>query len=312
MSRIHDALKKAEQERTGSPRPDLGPKTSAAGPAPAALEEAERVVIAREGAVSTVVETTPFSGPLTLETLLERCPVSPWKPDLGKLLSPNAQGISPGSEEFRTLRSKVYQARDTQPLRSILITSALPQEGKTFVAANLAYAIVRQRERRALLIDGDVRWSRLHLSFGTSLTPGLTEYLRGEADELSIIQRGPVENLFFIPGGKSAPNGAELIANGRLKTLLARVGPVFDWVIVDSPPALAMSDASLMADICDGVLLVVSAGKTPFDVAQKTREIFRQKHLLGVVLNRVQPGSTDSAYYYGYYDKSGEKKKAKR
>jgi protein-tyrosine kinase len=308
MSRIHDALKKAEQERAGGARPDLGAKAVAVSPLPAGVAESPAP---GEAGIAAVPEVTPFSGPLTLETLQARCRMCAWKPDTKKLLFSTSQGFSLGSEEFRTLRSKLYQTRDAQPLRTILVTSPLPQEGKTFVAANLAYTMVRQRERRALLIDGDLRWSRLHLSFGTALTPGLTEYLRGEADELAIIQRGPVENLFFIPGGKPAPNAAELIANGRLKTLLARVGPIFDWVIVDSPPAGAMSDASLMADFCDGVLLVVSAGKTPFDTAQKTRETFRQKHLLGVVLNRVKPGSTDSAYYYGYYDKSGGKKKAK-
>ena len=312
MSRIHDALKKAEQERNGSPRADLGPKTAAVSPSASGIAESEHPAIAGVNVLPAVQEPAPFSGPLTMETLLSRCPVSPWRPDPGRLLGSNAQGFSFGSEEFRTLRSKLYQSRETKPLRTLLITSAMPQEGKTFVAANLAQAIVRQRDRRVLLIDGDLRWSRLHQTFGTRLSPGLTEYLRGEADELAIIQRGPVENLFFIPGGRSAPNAAELIANGRLQTLMARLGPIFDWVILDSPPAVAMSDASLMADFCDGVLVVVAAGKTPFDLAQKTREIFRQKNLLGVVLNRVQPGSTDSHYYYGYYDKSGGKKKAKR
>ena len=312
MSRIHDALKKAEQERNASPRADLGPKAVAVSPAAAGIAESEPPGVAGVSVLPAVQEPAPFSGPLTMETLLARCPVFQWKPDPSKMLSANAQGHSLGSEEFRTLRSKLYQSRDTKPLRSLLITSPMPQEGKTFVAANLAQAIVRQRERRALLIDADLRWSRLHLSLGTRSSPGLTEYLRGEADELAIMQRGPLENLFFIPGGKSVPNATELIANGRLQTLLARLGPIFDWVILDSPPAIAMSDASLMADFCDGVLLVVAAGKTPFDMAQKTREIFRQKNLLGVVLNRVQPGSTDSHYYYGYYDKSGGKKKAKR
>ena len=229
MSRIHDALKKAEQERTGSPRADLGPKAAAVSPAAAGVAESELPAAAGVSVLPAVQEAVPFSGPLTMETLLARCPVFPWKPDPSKLLSASAQGFSLGSEEFRTLRSKLYQSRDTKPLRTVLITSPMPQEGKTFVAANLAQAIVRQRERRALLIDGDLRWSRLHQSLGTRLSPGLTEYLRGEADELAILQRGPVENLFFIPGGRSAPNAAELIANGRFQTLLARLGPMFDW-----------------------------------------------------------------------------------
>ena len=146
---------------------------------------------------------------------------------------------------------------------------------------------------------------------GDESLPGLTEYLRGEVDELAVVQRGALENLFFIPGGKSVSNAAELIANGRLKILLDRLSPLFDWVILDSPPAVAMSDASLLAEMCDGVLMVIAYGKTPFDVAQKAREQLKKFRLLGVVLNRVEPQFTGSHYYYGYYrgGKSGKKPK---
>jgi capsular exopolysaccharide synthesis family protein len=238
--------------------------------------------------------------------------VTSWNTDNKKIVAYHSSDSTLGTEEFRSLRSKLYQSRDAGPLRKVLVASALPQEGKTFVAANLAHAIVRQRERRALLIDADLRWSRLHSVLGTNASPGMTEYLRGEADELSIIQRGPIENLYFIPGGKSASNATELISNGRFKILLDHLAPLFDWIIVDSPPAVAMSDASLMAEFCDGVLMVVAAGKTPFDMAQKTREHFRKSRLLGVVLNKVEPRSTESHYYYGYYLGAGNKKKSKR
>ena len=104
------------------------------------------------------------------------------------------------------------------------------------------------------------------------------------------MQRGAIDNLFFIPGGNSAANAAELIANGRFKLLLDRVAPLFDWVIVDSPPCITMSDSSLMAEHCDGVLIVVAAGKTPFDLAQKTRDQLKKFRVLGVVLNRAETG----------------------
>jgi capsular exopolysaccharide synthesis family protein len=209
-----------------------------------------------------------------------------------------------GYEQFRTLRSNLLQLRDTQALKTVLVTSALPQEGKTFIALNLAHAVVRQRETRALLIDADLRYPRLHLSLGAPASPGLSEYLRGAAQESALLQRGPLENLFFLPGGATVPNAAELLVNGRLKRLLEWLSPAFDWIILDSPPAIPVSDARLLADHCDGVLMVVSAGMTPFDLAQKVRQQFRDKRLLGVVLNRAKWGSTyGSYYYYGYGDK---------
>ncbi|MBZ5516290.1 MAG: CpsD/CapB family tyrosine-protein kinase [Acidobacteriia bacterium] len=311
MSRIHDALKKAEQERVGTPMPPTVPE--APGPrAPAA-------VVTETIPAKVVEESVPPPRRLVPEATaaprsdgwLDRCTVAQWNPDPRQIVVSPQAGAALGIEEFRSLRSRLYQSRDMAPLRTVLITSALPQEGKTFVAANLAHAIVRQHERRALLIDCDLRWSRLHQLLGTHLSPGLTEYLRGEADEQAILQRGALENLFFIPGGKSAPNAAELIVNGRLKALLDHLAPLFDWVILDSPPAMAMSDASLLADLCDGVLLVVAAGTTPFDMAQKTREQLKKGRLLGVALNRVEPHSSFSSYYYGYYDRGKSRKDSK-
>jgi capsular exopolysaccharide synthesis family protein len=227
------------------------------------------------------------------------------------MLFVNSHNHIQGTEEFRTLRSRLYQIRDRQPLRTLLIASVLPGEGKTFTTANLSQAIVRQHERRALVIDADLRRSQLHVYFGAPGTPGLTDYLSGEADEFSIIQRGPTDNLFFIPGGKLISNPAELLANGRMKILLDRLAPVFDWILVDSPPAVAVSDASLLADLCDGVLLVIQAAKTPFDAAQKAREEFRNKRLLGVVLNRVEPGEGYQACYYSYYKSHPDSTKGK-
>ena len=305
MSRIHDALKKAEQDRIGTGRTPAG--TGAMEPPPPVVTPESPVTKpAAEARAATALLDA-----LTVETLLARCPASPWKQDAQRIVTSQPGDAQLGSEEFRSLRSRLYQSRDTAPLRRVLITSPLPQEGKTYVAANLAHVIVRQLERRLLLIDADLRWSRLHRVLGTISSPGLTEYLRGEVDELAVIQRGAIENLFFIPGGKSATNAAELIANGRFKILLDRLSPLFDWVIIDSPPAVAMSDASLLAEFCDGLLMVIASGKTPFDVAQKAREQFKKCRLLGVVLNQVEPQSTGSHYYYGYYrgGKSGKKAK---
>lgn len=295
MSRIHDALKKAEQERaaTGSP---AGP--TQLDPTPAPPREGSPVMTQGSAATPAWSGIEAPSESLTLEALQQQCPMSNWSPNPRSVLFLDPQDHSLGTEEFRSLRSRLNQIREKQPLQTLLVTSALPGEGKTFVAANLAQVIVQQRGRRVLLIDGDLRFSRLHASLGALASPGLADYLGGEAEPFSILQRGPEDNLFFIAGGKAASNPVELIGNGRLKKLLHRLVPIFDWIILDSPPAVALTDASLLAEMCDGVLMVVRAGATAFDMAQKGRQQFQDNHVVGAVLNHVAPGSAYSAYYY--------------
>jgi capsular exopolysaccharide synthesis family protein len=205
-------------------------------------------------------------------------------------------------EEFRTLRSRLYQAREKQSLSKLLVTSALPKEGKSFTSANLAQVIVRQHGKRALVIDADLRNPQLHSLLGAEPGPGLCEYLRSEADECSILQRGPMENLFFIPAGRNSGNPAELVANGRMKFLLSRLEPMFDWIIIDSPPSVLVSDAGLLANYCDGVLLVVRSNSTPVDAAKRARREFAEKNVVGVVLNGISAElSPYSQYYYPSY-----------
>ncbi len=200
------------------------------------------------------------------------------------------------AEQFRTLRSRLYQYRGSHALKTLLVTSSMAGEGKTFVASNLARAIVRQQERRVLVIDADLRRPRLHTAFGATRTPGLGDYLRGKADELAIIQHGPEGTLCLIACGEAVDHPSELLSNGRLKTLLERVGPAFDWVIFDSPPCLPVADAGIIGHACDGVLLVVRAGYTPAALVLKSKEELKQRNIVGVVLN----AATESASYGGY------------
>ena len=198
MSRIHEALKKAEEQRTAS----QGVQAEAMPMAEASTETAVAT------AVNTAVEHLPamsqtpsFSSSFTFDTLLARCAQAPWSPDSKTMLFFNSDERAYGTEEFRTLRSRLYHAREKISLKKVLITSALPKEGKSFMAANLAQVLVRQHGRRVLLIDADLRGPRLHEMLGTSSGPGLSEYLNGESDEFSIMQRGSLENLFFVPSG---------------------------------------------------------------------------------------------------------------
>ena len=177
-----------------------------------------------------------------------------------------------------------YHLRAENPLRSVLVTSAISGDGKTFVAGNLAQAIVRQHERRVLLIDADLRSPNLHTLLGAPVEPGLGECLSGAAKETAFMQHGQ-EGLYFIAAGKPTGNPSELISNGRLKALIERAAPCFDWIITDSPPCLPVADASVIAGFCDAVLLVVRSRVTPSSAAQKAHQDLQKTNRVAVVLN---------------------------
>jgi protein-tyrosine kinase len=297
MSRIHDALKKAAEERASQP---------SASSLQTFVDVAEGIGRSAQAGNELDTTTTNRIGkvnkqPLVrFEQLLKRCAHPKWTPDPRMSVFGGTDSKKIGAEPFRTLRSRLSQIADTRVLKRILITSSLPAEGKTFVAANLAQSIIRQPDRRVLLIDSDLRASRLHVALGAPSTPGLSDYLRGEAEEYSIIQSGPDENLCFIPGGNQVSNPSELLPSDRMRHLLDVVTPLFDFVILDSPPATPVHDPSVLADLCDGVLFVVRAGVTDFEVAEKAVAEFREKNLLGVVLNGA---AREAAYgqYYSHY-----------
>jgi protein-tyrosine kinase len=308
MSRIHDALKKAEQERANIqttdallPSEPLLSRQAAAvfTPAPG---ESESVAASQ---TATIVAPASILNPqadgyLRFDDLLSRCAHPEWHPDSNVNVFGNASASPHAAEQFRTLRSRLYQLRNSQNLRTLLMTSSIPGEGKTFVTTNLAQALVRQPDRRVLIVDGDLRCARLHVPLGAPNSPGLSDYLRGDVDELGVIQHGE-GNLCFIPGGKEVSDPSELLSNGRMKKLLDRVTPVFDWVIIDSPPCLPVADASILANYCDGVLLVVRAGSTSTEVAQRACQELQGRNVVGVVLNAVEQSHMYGSYYYQGY-----------
>lgn len=311
MSRIHEALKKAERERAAIPVEGIPTEASRAIPFSEAphIEASNGREIPTGGAPAQPALKSPAIAPadrpdsdfLRFDDLRKRCACPEWHFDPNVNIFANPGLSEHGAEQFRTLRSRLYQAQANQPLRTLLITSSVPGEGKTFVTANLAQAIVRQPDRRALVIDGDLRRPRLHAVLGAPSTPGLTDYLRGEADEIAIIQNGP-ENLCMIPGGTEVSNPSELLSNDRLKLLLARLRNVFDWIILDSPPCLPVADATILGGLCDGVLLVVRAGATPSSVAERARLELKDQNIVGVVLNSVEANHLyGSDYYYQRY-----------
>jgi protein-tyrosine kinase len=301
MSRIHEALKKAEQERAAVQASGASVLTASTMPnslSPAAIQpesDSERYP-----ATESVIAHS--AGYLRFDDLRKHCAHPQWHMDPNVNVFINPALTAHGTEQFRTLRSRLYQMRSSQTLRTLLVTSSVPAEGKTFVTNNLAQAIVRQPDRRALIIDADLRCSRLHVPLGAPASPGLTDYLRGEVDEMAIIQHGLEGNLCFIPGGNQVTNPSELLTNGRLRVLLDRVAPVFDWIILDSAPLLPVADSSFLADLVDGVLLVVRAGQTPSETAQRACQELQGRNVVGVVLNAVGPEHASGAYDYSAYN----------
>lgn len=314
MSRIHEALKRAAEERAAKAATEVEaavaevpsePKLStmvraevtmalpvgpSVAPPPASPKDSPRVT------------TAPAATPgFSYEELLKRCVKAEWQLDPANSVFLNSRPGEGGPERFRTLRSRLYKIASTRKLKKVLITSGVAAEGKTFVASNLAQSIIQQPELRVLLMDADLRSSRQHLLYGTQSCPGLSDYLRGDADEYAVIQKGSFENLFLIPGGNLVANPSELLLSDRMKRLLDMVALVFDWIIIDSPPTLPVHDASMLADLVDGVLFVIRAGSTDAEIVEKTAAEFRGKNLLGVVLNRVQKTDSYGEEYQNYY-----------
>jgi protein-tyrosine kinase len=287
MSRIHEALKKAAQER--SPLDVATDFESRSG---------DRMQV--EEPAAHRAHTSEGSSFLGFDDLLRRCAHPNWHldPRMNVFLKTDEGRIA--REQFRTLRSRLYQIAATRPLKRVLVTSSVPAEGKTTVAANLAHSIMCQPNRRVLLIDADLRCSHMHQLLGAPSGPGLTDYLRGKAEKDAIIQSGLEGKLCFIPGGSEVSNPSELLLSDRLKKLLDLVTPLFDWIILDSPPALAVHDASTLADLCDGVLFVVKGGDTDHQLAEKGSSEFLKKNLLGVVLNGAELGASYGDYYSSY------------
>jgi capsular exopolysaccharide synthesis family protein len=303
MSRIHEALKKAAEERAARLSSDID--ADMIQPVPIAREREENF----QTAAQTLFEP-PEAVVLPYEGLIKKCVRTTFHIDPRMSVFAGQDQGSLGAERFRTLRSRLYQIASVQMLRRLVITSTVPAEGKTLVATNLAQSIVQQPERRVLLIDADLRASRLHLAFGAQRSPGLADYLRGEADAYSVIQKGEDSNLCLIAGGSEVSNPSELLLHKRLENLLDLVTPMFDWVILDAPPALPVHDASIIADLCDGVLFVVRAGETDSQAAAKVLEDFKQKNLVGVVLNRVERGDGYGGYYYSYPSEESKSRKS--
>jgi polysaccharide biosynthesis transport protein len=209
------------------------------------------------------------------------------------------------SEAFRALRTALLLSQADRPPQVILVTSALPREGKTTSAANLAVTLAQLGDR-TLLVDADLRKPGIGrlLNLGTGKYAGLSSYLAGVSSlDLVIIQHPAIPNLSAIPTGPLPPNPADLLSSHRLADAIAELRTKFKFIVIDSPPIMAATDAVILSVKADGVLLVVRSGETPKEAFTRTRDLLLsvKSHLLGVVLNAVDSTAPDYYYSYRYY-----------
>ena len=226
----------------------------------------------------------------------------------GKRASQRAQGLvtvhdarSSSAEAYRTLRTNLIFSQAVQTLRTLVVTSPAPSEGKTTTAANLAVSFAQQG-MRVLLVDCDLRRSRIHKMFGVPREPGMTELILGQQELDAVARETAVPGLYILPSGVLPPNPSELLGGERMRKTLASLGEAFDLIVLDTPPLLAASDAAILATIADGVVLVVRAGVTEALAGQQAIAQLQAvgARIVGAVLN--DPDSKLQSYggYYNY------------
>lgn len=290
MSRIFDALQRSESE-TGNGESTFSVATELLR----AAEEKMRLgntIEERPVRVESVETAQPASS-----DFLERCPVLPvFIPQESRLVAVGKEG-SLGAEKFRFLAVRLRQLRQSRPLKKILITSTIPQEGKSTVAANLACTLARRKQHKTLLLEGDLRRPTVSEKFGLGKAPGLCEWLSGETETRNIYRLESL-GLWVLPAGTTPQNPLELMQSGKLAQLMDQLQGWFDWIVIDSPPVLPLADTSIWSRLSDGILLVTRKGTTEKQQLQRGLEALEKSKLLGALVN-----SSENAAHSDYYQR---------
>jgi capsular exopolysaccharide synthesis family protein len=280
MGKVYDALRRAESQRlqvSGESQAPVHPAAARLDPAERSTEQPwfwRRWLQRRRR--EQVLQEEPGSG--------NKRRISMLRPD------------SFAAEQFRTLRARLDSVAAQHPLRTIAIASALPGEGKTLAAVNLAVVSAMSVGRRVLLVDCDLRRPRVHLTLGLSPEAGLAEVLKDRATLSDSVIKVEGLNLEVLGVRAQPANPSELLASTRMRSLVEEAARVYDLVIFDVPPMLALPDAKTVCDLSDGVVLVVRAGSTSSEDVTATLDVIDRRRVLGLVLN----GLEDSARRYGY------------
>jgi capsular exopolysaccharide synthesis family protein len=216
-----------------------------------------------------------------------------------------SQPRSAYTEQFRSLRTKIFEAAERKEMRAIVVTSAGVAEGKTLTALNLAWLLAQTDGIRALIIDSDLRRPCATDYLGIDANVGLSEVLGGQLRLEDAIVRLDPAGLHLLPGGRPRDDVAELLSGPSYGRILNEVRRMFDYIIIDAPPLGIFTDANVLMSRADGGLLVVRAGKTRYSAVDKLLEQMPKERLLGVVLNRTEEQPDPSSYYYQhrYYNR---------
>lgn len=207
---------------------------------------------------------------------------------------------SPISEQYRTLRTNLEFSSVDSPLKTILVTSSSPSEGKSMTTANLA-VVYAQQGKKVLLIDADLRKPTVHYTFRLDNLRGLSNILVNESTIEETAYATGIGDLDVISSGPIPPNPSELLGSKRMEVLIREASSTYDLVIFDTPPVLAVTDAQILGNVVDGSILVIRSGQTEYELAIKAKEALEpaKAKLLGTVLNDRGKTSTTNYYYYG-------------
>jgi len=322
MSYIFDALQKSEAERSGVDRKALAAATEvlqvaeqqAAAEREAALTRATgralEAVGSRQAGQQPLGETASVADIETEDVAEEPIetdtPIDQFRQfqQLRVMVSPQSHLVSVtdkdslAAEKFRFLAVRLRQMRQVRNLKKVLITSSVPQEGKSTVAANLACALGRRVRQRTLLIDGDLRRPSLSNLFSLGKIPGLCEWLQGDSGPAESIYHLEDVGVWILPAGSTPRNPLELMQSGRLSVLMSQLSTWFDWIIIDSPPVLPLADTSVWARLADGVLLVTRQGISEKWQLQRGLEVIERTKLIGAILNSSSNASHNHYYYH--------------
>ena len=293
MSRVHDALRRAEKSG------ELAPPVAQSNP-----------VVHPSGETRPPLTTPPPGVEMgaNLAGLLELVEEVPFRTATDSLLIDATRPHQAPMEEFRTLRTRLNHMQSLQPIHTVVVTSASPAEGKSLTAANLALAEAHLAGNTTLLADFDFRRPLIRTMFGIDRGPGITAYLMGQAPLHKVIKRLAGTNLYIMPAGQAVINPLELLNLREVKHLMDRLPSLFQWVIMDSPPLLFAADANLLGTLSDGTLLVVRIGHTTIDSVTRAMQSLCNNNVLGIVVNGARRGELYSkyTYYHSYYTPKDE------
>lgn len=207
---------------------------------------------------------------------------------------------SPTAEQYRTIRTNIQFAAVDRDMATLMVTSAGPGEGKSTTAANLA-VVLAQQGKKVLLVDADMRKPTVHYTFRSSNAVGLTNVLTKQMTLEEAVSNTEVKNLHILSSGPIPPNPAELLSSKTMDEMIKTALKFYNSIIFDTPPVMAVTDAQVIANRCDGTVLVVASGKTENEPAKKAKELLDKANgkLLGVVLNRKPMKKNHYYYYYG-------------